>query len=243
MTKGLECAPHPPTPPVPAEENGLFARAGGYGLGYFIYPSWNRLFYSGPPREAGAPGGEGSSLATLPRLDGVFIKCRLWGRNGTLKGTPWCPWLGMCSTRALTLWQGSPGRALPSPQLRPVPPRHKSGRRKHRERALVNSNVPRTPGGGFVNNLPFLVAGPEGLPPHHANQPLSKKPLKSDWGFCRLISSPSSVFLFSLPPGCPLRTLLAPSPAFCPALPLLFPSWSEGPLSPPAGPSLAQLFK
>lgn len=219
----------------------VFRRArGGLWSGLFHLLSLESVFYSGASRGVGALGREGSSLVILLSLDGLFIKCRLWGRKGPLEGTPRGPrpGRGEGSAGALNLWRGSSGKA---PSLFKYPPTYKSGRRKRGESALVNSNVPRTLGGRFVNNLPFSVARPAGFAPpphHHANRSLSKKPLKSDLGFCRLISSPSSVFLFSLPLGHPLRTLLAPSPPFCPALPLLSPREVRAPFRHPRGPAL-----
>ena len=74
-------------PPPSGRKWSLCAR-GGLWSGLFHLLPLESVFYSVAPRGVGAPGGEGSSLATLPSLDGLFIKCRLWGRKGPLEGTP-----------------------------------------------------------------------------------------------------------------------------------------------------------
>lgn len=126
--------------------------------------------------------GKGSSLVSLPCLDGLFIKCRVLDRKGPLEGTPRSPRPGLGLARAPNSLTGTPGK---SPLSRFSAPQTQSGRSKRGELAFVNSNVRcSTPGEAFVNNLPFLVSRAEGLsPPTHANRPLSKKPLKPGLGF------------------------------------------------------------
>ena len=146
--------------PPPQRKEMVFRRArGGLWSGLFHLLSLESVFYSGASKGVGASGREGSSLVTLLSLDGLFIKCRLWGRKGPLEGTPRGPRPGSGggSARALTLWRGSSGKA---PSLFKYPPDTKAGAGSAGESALVNSNVPRTRGGRFVNNLPFSVAQP-----------------------------------------------------------------------------------
>lgn len=65
----------------------VFRRArGGLWSGLFHLLPLESVFYSGASRGVGALGREGSSLVTLLSLDGLFIKCRLWGRKGPLAG-------------------------------------------------------------------------------------------------------------------------------------------------------------
>lgn len=144
----------------------------------------------------GAPGAEGRSLATLPSPDGLFIKCRLPGRRGPLEGTPRSPGprardKGVGSARGPGSLAGIPGKSPPASPPSSAPQTQKRAQEARGAR-VCQSNVRRpTPGGGFVNNLPFLVAPAGGVaPPTHANRPLSKKPLKSGLGFL------SSYFFF-----------------------------------------------
>lgn len=162
VTGGRECVC---PPPHPQRKEMVFRRErGGLWSGLFHLLSLESVFYSGASRGVGAPGREGSSLVTLLSLDGLFIKCRLWGRKGPLEGTPRGPRPGSGggSARALTLWRGSSGKA---PSRFKHPPDTKAGAGSAGESALVNSNVPRTRGGRFVNNLPFSVAQPGGFAP------------------------------------------------------------------------------
>lgn len=177
----------------------------------------------GSPEESGSAGWGGQFPGDPPQPGWFIYKASALGQKGAPGGHTTGPAAGVGSAWALTLWRGSPGKAPRAP-FSALPPDTKAcaGSSGSARWSIPTFRGPRAAGLSII--FRFQSPGPEGLPPHHANRPLSKKPLKSDWGFCRLISSPFSVFLFSLPPGRPLRTLLAPSPAFCPALPLLFPS-------------------
>lgn len=107
--------------------------------------------------------GKGSSLVSLLRLDGLFIKCRVLDRRGPLEGTPRSPRPGVGLARAPNSLTGTPGK---SPLSGFSAPQTQSGRSKRGELAFVNSNVRcSTPGEAFVNNLPFLVSRAEGLSP------------------------------------------------------------------------------
>lgn len=157
---GLEGA----LPPTLRRKEMVPQRAPGAALRVLIARSpRNRALCSGAPRGAAAPGGEGRSPATLSSPDCLLRRCGLRSRKEPLEGDPSMPAPGVRSAGRPALWRGSPGKA---PLPRSVPPRHKSGRRKRGERAFVNSNVRRpTPGGRFVNNLPFLVARAGGVAP------------------------------------------------------------------------------
>lgn len=198
----------------------------------------NLVFYAGA---VGAPAGRGGQFrGDPPRPDGFFIKCRSPGRKRPLEGTPRCRRSGAGSTRAPGSPEGIPGE---SPLPRPVPPDTKRAQEARGARVCQFQRSASDLGCAFVNNLPFFTRRADGWPPPppHANPPLSKKRLKPDWGFCRLISS--SAFPLPLPPAAPSPPRQPPPQPAAPPSPPLFPPWSEGPLSPPAGPRLAQLFK
>lgn len=117
----------------------------------------------GSPEESGSAGWGGQFPGDPPQPGWFIYKASALGQKEAPGVDTTGPAAGVGSARALTLWRGSPGKAPRAPFS--APPRHKSGRRKLGERELVNSNVPRTPGGRFVNNLPFSVARPGGVAP------------------------------------------------------------------------------
>lgn len=148
-------------PPASGRKWSLCARGAALRVlsSFFFSPESGVLF--GSRGGAGAPGGEGSSLVTLPCLYGLFINCWPQGRTRPPEGTPRSPGVG--SAWVPGSLAGPPGKS-PLPPFRA--PQTQSGRRKRGERAFVNSNVRRlTPGGAFVNNLPFSVVRARGCPP------------------------------------------------------------------------------
>lgn len=62
---------------------------------------------------------------SLPCLDGLFMKCRVLGRKGTLEGTPRSPHPGVGSARAPDSLAGTPGKSPLSTFS--APHRHKAG--------------------------------------------------------------------------------------------------------------------
>ena len=143
----------------------VFRRArGGLCSGLFHLLSLESVFYSGASRGKGALGREGSSLVTLLSLDGLFIKCRLWGQKGAPGGDTTGPAAGERggSARALTLWRGSSGKA---PSLFKYPPHTKAGAGSA-GRARWSIPTFRGPGvAGLSIIFRFQSPGPEGLPP------------------------------------------------------------------------------
>lgn len=74
------------SPPTPSGRKWSLSARGGLCSGLFHLLSLESVFYSGASRGKGALGREGSSLVTLLSLDGLFIKCRLWGQKGAPRG-------------------------------------------------------------------------------------------------------------------------------------------------------------
>lgn len=57
-----------------------------FGVISFIVAGIRVLFWSFEGKGSAGSGGQGSSLVTLLSLDGLFIKCRLWGQKGAPRG-------------------------------------------------------------------------------------------------------------------------------------------------------------
>lgn len=214
-------------PPPPSGRKWSPGARGGLRSGFlshFFFSSRESGALFPTPERSGNAGWGGQFPSDPRQLGGLTYKVSAPELKGTPGGgppPPPCPRPGVGSAGQPALWWGSPGKAPPP---RSVPPRHKSGRRKRGERAFVNSNVRRpTPGGGFVNNLPFLVARAGGVaPPPPCKSVAFQEAFEIRTGVFVVLFLLFLRFFFShFLRAAPLPTLLAPSPAFCPTPPPL----------------------